>query len=211
MKKRKGMRTGYTRKIFHSLIFVTVSVIHWQWGTSIVCLFGGMVTLVVFYAVYMGPGDLLYEALAREKDEPHRSYYVIVPYIATLTGGLVSNIMFGGVAVFGYLVTGIGDAVGEPAGVRWGKHKYRVPALGGVAAVRSYEGSLAVFIASGFALFIGSLLTPAVSLTIVNIVWIVAIAFICMGMEAVSPHGWDNATLQIVPSFLVTLIVAGGV
>jgi hypothetical protein len=44
---------------------------------------------------------MLYEAMARETDAPHRTHYIIVPYFATLIGGLASNILFGPVAVVG--------------------------------------------------------------------------------------------------------------
>ena len=49
LKQSKKWRTGYTRKIFHFLIFINVVVIHSAWGTPAVCLFGGMTTLVIFY------------------------------------------------------------------------------------------------------------------------------------------------------------------
>jgi len=61
-----NLRTGYTRKVFHFLIFISVSLVHWTWGTRAVCLFGSMTSLVVFYAALLGEGHPLYEALARE-------------------------------------------------------------------------------------------------------------------------------------------------
>ena len=50
---------------------------------------------------------MLYEAIAREKDEPRRTFFVLLPYFTTLAGGLASNILFGPFAVAGYLVTGV--------------------------------------------------------------------------------------------------------
>ena len=35
--------------------------------------------LAVFFAVWRGPGNMLYEAMAREKDEPHRTFFILVP------------------------------------------------------------------------------------------------------------------------------------
>ncbi len=209
MKRRKRMKTGYTRKIFHFLIFMSVAAIHLIWGAPIVCLFGGMTTLVIFYAVFRGPGHLLYEAMAREKDEPHRTYYIVVPYFATLIGGLTSNILFGDVALIGYLITGLGDAIGEPVGTRFGKHQYKVPSFRGVKAVRSYEGSAAVFVVSLLAIIAGTVMSPALELPASSFLAVPLLAFLCMILEAVSPHGWDNAVLQIVPSFLVALSIGG--
>ena len=197
--RQRGVRTGYTRKVFHFLIFGTVAALQGLWGTPAVCLFGGMSSLVIFFAVWQGPGHRLYEAMAREKDAPHRTYYIVAPYFATLIGGLFSNILFGPLAVVGYLVAGLGDAVGEPVGTRFGRHTYRVPSFGGVRSSRSWEGSAAVFAASLLALLLaahGAGRSPA---------WLPLVALASAAVEAVSPHGWDNATMQVVPTALVWL------
>jgi len=207
LKRKKNLRTGYTRKTFHFLIFTSVAAIHAIWGTPLVCLFGGMTTLVVFYAVFRGAGNLLYEAMAREKDEPHRTYYVVAPYFATLVGGLASNMLFGSVAVVGYLVAGFGDAIGEPVGTRFGKHTYRVPSFRGVKTVRSYEGSVGVFLACLVALAVALPLCAPSALTPGTWWMLPALALTCALLEAVSPHGWDNTTMQIIPAFLVGLLI----
>lgn len=204
MKKSRGYKTGYTRKIFHFLIFSSVTAIQSIWGTPVVCLFGAVCSLVIFYAIWKGPGSLLYEAMAREKDEPSRTYYIVVPYLATLIGGLSSNILFGRMAVVGYLVTGLGDAVGEPFGTRFGKHTYMVPSLGPVKAVRSLEGSAAVFAMSVAAITCSVFLLPGLSFTGRSFLVIPLLGIVSAGVEAVSPHGWDNTTMQIVPSFLAS-------
>ena len=177
-------------------------MIQWIWGTSAVCLFGGMTALVIFYAVWRGNSHILYEAMAREKDAPRRTYYIITPFLATLFGGLASNILFGPVAIVGYLVTGLGDAVGEPIGTRFGKHTYAVPSLSAVKATRSYEGSAAVFLMSLIAIVLSVLLSPLLAYT-PGYIWLIPVlAFICTFIEAVSPHGWDNATMQLFPTLL---------
>lgn len=209
LKRHKGLRTGYTRKTFHFLIFMTVALLHSLWGTPAVCLFGGVTTLVVFYAVFRGTGNILYEAMAREKDEPHRTYFIVVPYFATLIGGLASNILFGRLALFGYLVAGLGDAIGEPAGVMFGRHTYRVPSFGNVQATRSYEGSAAVFTVSCLAITLAAFSMNLCTLTPFIFIVIALIALACALVEAISPHGWDNATMQILPSWLAVVFLAG--
>ena len=77
--KRNGIRTGYTRKVFHFLIFGTVAALQWRVGTPAVCLFGGLCTLVIFFAVWRGAGNLLYEAIAREKTSYSLSSPKIMP------------------------------------------------------------------------------------------------------------------------------------
>ena len=199
--QRRGARTGYTRKVFHFLIFTTVALLEWRLGTRAVCLFGAACTVAVFTAVWLGPGSLLYEAIARPKDAPHRTLFVVVPYLATLLGGLASNLAFGPVAVAGYLVTGLGDAIGEPVGTRFGKHVYRVRSLSSVPATRSVEGSAAVFVMSAMALAVAAAVSPEIGLSGgFGAAKVLAIAAASAVVEAVSPHGWDNLTMQVVPT-----------
>lgn len=200
--KRNGMKTGYTRKVFHFLIFTSVAVIQWRFGTPVVCLFGGMCTLVVFFAVWRGAGNMLYEAMAREKDEPHRTFFILVPYFTTLVGGLAGNILFGPVAIAGYLVTGLGDAIGEPVGTMFGKHRYRVPSLSSVPTTRSVEGSVAVFVMSMVGLVLAASLAPQITMAHSAFLKIILIAGTATLAEAISPHGWDNATMQLLPTAL---------
>jgi len=206
LKRNKGLKTGYTRKVFHFLIFSSAVLVQSVWGTPILCLFGGMTTLVVFYAVFRGEGHPLYEAMAREKDTPHRTHYIIVPYFATLLGGLTSNILFGGVAIVGYLVAGLADAIAEPVGTRFGRHTYRVPSFRRVRSTRSLEGSASVFLACLPAIALGVLLCPELALTSGSLLTVPLLAAACTVLEAVSPHGWDNATMQIMPAFLASII-----
>lgn len=77
-----------------------------------------------------------------------------LPWLTTLVGGVVANVWFGPLAIAGYLVTGMGDAIGEPAGTRFGRHPYRVWSLSAVRATRTLEGILAVFMVSFLALVI---------------------------------------------------------
>lgn len=207
LKMRLRWKTGYTRKVFHFLIFGTVTAIHWIWGTPAVCLFGAMTTLVIAYALIRGEGHFMYEAMAREKDAPRRTHYIIVPYLATLIGGLASNIFFPRAALFGYLVAGLGDAIAEPVGTRFGRHQYRAPALRGVRAVRSLEGSSAIFIVSAMALIGCLALLPQFALTIHSMFIVLFIAAVSTIAEAVSPHGWDNTTMQVIPAILGTILL----
>lgn len=207
LKTRWKLKTGYSRKCFHFLIFGTVVVVHRLWGTPGVCLFGGMTSLVIAYALVRGSGHVMYEAMAREKDAPRRTYYIVIPYFATLIGGLLSNILCPATAVFGYLVTGLGDAVAEPVGTRFGRHEYKVPALGGVRAVRTLEGSCAVFVASLLALTICLVLSHEGDLSGRLFLVVVLISSVSTLVEAVSPHGWDNATMQVVPALLGTILL----
>lgn len=206
LKKHTGLKTGYTRKVFHFLIFTSVVIIQLIWGTPIVCLFGGMCSLIILYAVFRGDGHPLYEAIARDTDVLHRTHFIMVPYFATLIGGLASNILFGPAAIVGYLVTGFGDAVGEPVGTRFGRHTYSVASLTSVKAVRSLEGSAAVLIGCVLALMAALVLSPHLKFTGWSLLTIPLLGLICVFTEAFSPHGWDNTPMQVVPTFFATFL-----
>lgn len=203
LKVKARLRTGYTRKLFHVLIFTTAVFVQAIGGFWAVCVFGSMVALVVGFAVFRGQGDRLYEALAREQDGPDRTYYIVVSYVATMIGGMTSNIIFGPLAVVGYLVGGLGDAAGEPAGVRWGRHPYKVGAI----VTKTFEGSLAVLAASVVALLIGVAISPQLSFDLRSLIVVPLIALICTLFEAFSPRGWDNVSMQVVPTVLVAFLL----
>jgi phytol kinase len=197
--RHSGMRVAYTRKIFHFGIFSGAAATHVAWGLPGTNAYGAAVAILVLVAVLRGDGDAFYEALARESDRPRRSLFIVVPLVTTAVGGLASALLAGPFASVGYLVTGWGDAVGEPVGSRWGRHPYRVPSLAGVAAERTLEGSLAVLVAAWAA--------AAVALTGVGVAAgapLLLIALACAGVgatvEAVSHHGMDNLTVQIAVS-----------
>lgn len=207
LKRHHRWKTGYTRKVFHFLIFSSAALVNWRWGLPGVCLFGGMTSLVIFYALLRGNGHLLYEGIAREKDAPYRTHYIVTPYLATLLGGIAANLLFGPAAMVGYLVTGIGDAVGEPVGTRFGRHEYAVPSLRRIKSTRSLEGSAAVLVVSYLAILLGIMLLSQAALSLPLLGKAIPVALACTLVEAVSPHGWDNATLQIVPAYLVTVML----
>ena len=186
--------------MFHFLIFGTVVAVQWRWGTRGVCLFGGMTSLVIAYALLRGPGHPMYEAMAREKDAPRRTHYIVVPYLATLIGGILSNVFFPSGAVLGYLVTGLGDAVAEPVGTRFGRHEYKAPAIRGVRATRSLEGSCAVFLASALALV--AWLPCPTSFPEAPSSWPSSYRPFRRSSRLSRPTGGTNATLQIVPALL---------
>lgn len=206
LKEEKQVRTPYTRKIFHFLIFTVAGVLQIFIGLSAVIIFGIVVSLGVLFAVLKGSGFSFYEAMARPSDAPKRSLFILIPLLTTALGGVVSNLFFPAFASIGYFVGGFGDAVGEPVGTRWGKHKYNVPSLAGVRAQRSAEGSFAVFImsfiAASLALYLMGFSAP------VSIKTGVICAFASALIEAFSNHGLDNFTMQVTASGMAYLLLA---
>jgi phytol kinase len=197
LKDRFLLKAGYSRKIFHFIIFTLAAIIGLTAGFRAVQVFGTAVGIVVMLAVVQGEKNPLFRAVARPTDAPHQKYYIVIPFLMTALGGMLSNILFGKLAVVGYAVTGLGDAVGEPAGTRWGKHRYRVPTLTGIRCYRSQEGSLAVFVASLIGSFIVLYFGFPLSLTAV-LFTSMSVAVISTLVEAITFHSLDNLTLQVV-------------
>jgi phytol kinase len=200
----RNVRTAYTRKIFHFAIFTMATVVHLIWKLPGVTVLGIVTTSIVLYAVWRGNGFPLYEALARPSDAPHRTLFIIVPLLTTMIGGIATNILFARYAYIGYLVCGWGDAVGEPVGSRWGRHRYRVPSLGGVPAQRSVEGSSAVFLTGSLASMVGFYAygQPPEHAILIGFACGLAGAIV----EAVSTHGLDNLTTQLAASAVASLL-----
>lgn len=205
LRVRADVRTAYTRKIFHFVIFTMASILQLGFGPPGVAVFGGIVVLAVLYTVHLGEGHRYYEAIARQTDAPQRTMFVLLPLIMTALGGLVSNILFHQFAYVGYLVCGWGDAVAEPVGTRWGRHPYRVPSLSGVPAQRTLEGSFAVFAVGSFAAFV-ALVSAGQPMT-----QAAGVGFACglagMLVEAISTHGMDNLTTQVAASAVAWLLL----
>ncbi len=198
LRNRKQMRVAYTRKIFHFGIFSGATLIQVWGGLPAVVLYGCIVSLVVLYAVWRGEGYGFFEAMARPSDRPRQRLFIVVPMVTTAVGGVLGNLLFGGFAAVGYLACGWGDAIGEPVGSRWGRHRYSVPSLGGVPAQRSLEGSSAVLLVGSMACAVALLslgFPPSTALKI-GLAGGLAGALV----EAVSNHGLDNLTMQVAAS-----------
>ncbi|MEX1182188.1 MAG: hypothetical protein WEF86_03065 [Gemmatimonadota bacterium] len=205
LRVRRGVAAPYTRKTFHFLILTSTLGVQLGWGLTGVTVFAAIVLLVVAVAVVRGDGFPFYEALARSTDAPHRTLFIVVPMMTTAAGGILSNLLFGTWAPVGYMVVAWGDAVGEPVGTRWGRHRYRVPSLAGVPATRSLEGSAAVLGASATAAFLALLaLNVAAGAAFAAALLIGAAA---AGVEAVSNHGLDNLTMQVAAAATAYLLL----
>ena len=203
--RRRGVRVAYTRKIFHIVIFTAAAGVNTLWALPGTIVFGAVIAGMVLATVAVGDGQPFYEALARESDEPHRTLFIVVPLMTPAVGGLVSALLAGPYAGVGYLAAGWGDAAGEPVGARWGRHEYSVPSIAGVVARRTLEGSAAVFIvaSAGSMLALGTLGAGGAA-------WWVGIACGCAtaAVEAVSPHGLDNFTVQVAASLVAAWLMA---
>lgn len=206
LKEKFKLHAGYSRKIFHFFIFSLAAITGLLGGFRAVQVFGASVGLVVLYAVIKGQKSKLFSAMARPTDAPYEKYYIIIPLLMTALGGITSNILFGKLAVIGYITTGWGDAIGEPAGTRWGRHKYRIPTLTGIKCYRSFEGSLAVFLAS----FLGCIAVLLLGFSLpASHIFILAfcVSVTAVLIEALTFHSLDNLTIQICSTATALLVI----
>ncbi|MBN2018170.1 MAG: hypothetical protein JW794_08615 [Candidatus Cloacimonetes bacterium] len=205
LKVKKGLKTAYTRKVFHFMIFSMAGILQIVIGLPGVILFGIIVVIVILFAVHKGSGFPFYEALARSKDSPRRSAFILIPLATTALGGVLANVFFYPFAYIGYFVCGCGDAVGEPIGAKWGKHTYKVPSMFGVKVTRSIEGSIGVLVVGFLAAFLALLFSAHDVRTSLFVGAICALGGALI--EAVSTHGLDNVTIQLVVSGIAYIIL----
>ena len=199
-----NLHAPYTRKLFHFLIITSAVFVQLRAGLPGTVVYAAVVALAVLFAVARGPGFAFYEALARPSDAPHARLFILVPLLTTALGGLLANILFPAWAHVGYFVVAWGDAVGEPIGTRWGKHRYRVPSLARVPVTRSLEGSAAVLLVSTAAACAALALVAVPLGQALTTALVVGAA--CTLVEAVSNHGIDNLTVQITAAGLTALL-----
>lgn len=198
---RQGWRVGDTRKIFHLVIFTAAALLRMLTTAGTLSAMSLVVVGMVLWCVWRRHSVPLYKALARPSDAPHEAWHVLVPMICTGVGGILAQLLAGPQAFVVYLIAGWGDAVGEPVGVRWGKHRYRVPRLDGVISERSWEGSTAVFVASLLAALIGLSAIPGLDASLLSsqriFLSVLILGIVATVLEAGSPHGYDNLILQV--------------
>jgi phytol kinase len=198
LKLMHKVKTNYTRKWFHITVFCFAGFLAVFGSFEGVLIYGGIAALFIFFVLWRGDGNIFYEGIAREQDSPNRSLYIILPLITTAVGGVLGRALFDAFSLVGYFVVGLGDAVGEPMGVRFGKHRYKVPTVTKVECTRSIEGSLSVFAVSTISSII--LLSYAFGETVLVAVGIgLVIGLVAAIIEAITPHGLDNFTVQFFP------------
>jgi phytol kinase len=205
LRTRRGVRVAYTRKTFHVLIISAATLIQLGWGLGATVVYGSTVALVVVAAVLRGDGFAFYESLARPADAPRRSLLIIAPLITTAIGGVLANLLFPAWAYVGYAAVAWGDAIGEPVGARWGRHRYTVPSIGGVSATRSLEGSVAVLAATAAACVIALLAAGIDAPAAFGAALFIGV--VTTVVEAVSHHGLDNLTIQLAATGAAALLL----
>ncbi|MBW4645983.1 MAG: phosphatidate cytidylyltransferase [Goleter apudmare HA4340-LM2] len=203
-----GVQPDLTRKIIH------VGAGMWIFG--VLWLFDNWEIGILPFATFIGLNYLLYRyrvigAMDTEDSSPGTVYFAIS---VTLLFGLLwrpdGAIDRVPIAAAGVMAMTWGDALAALIGKRFGQHKYQVG-----NSVRTWEGSIAMFVASTTAIFLvlwllpGSFLSPlAVSFGIEKIILATVLSGALATLaEGVSPHGTDNLSVPLVAAGVVWLVM----
>lgn len=202
----KGVKVGYTRKINHfGLFFLPIyleTIIPYDKSIEGLALKGFIVVLCMI--IYIRPLRTKIPFLARmflsfdrPEDRPNTLFWLTTQIAAGYIIIIPAVIFFGyidsvNLVLIPILITGIGDGLAEPVGIRFGRLKYKTYALfSKIKYERSVEGSLCVFIVSLLTIVIfKSYFSPTE-----YIVALITVPVVMTLTEAFSPHTWDTPTL----------------
>jgi len=208
LRKLFGIKPDLTRKFIH------ISAGMWVFG--VLLLFKHWQIGMIPFATFIGINYLLYRyrivgAMDTEDSSPGTVYFATS---VTLLFGLFwrpdGPIDHVPIAVAGIMAMTWGDALAALIGKRFGRHQYQIG-----SSVRSWEGSLAMFLASGTAMLLvllllpGSFLSPLavfVSGTRAVFTVLVSAGFATL-VEAISPHGTDNLSVPLVAAGVIWLLM----
>ena len=205
-KIHKNLKTGYTRKIYHFLVFTSAAAINFIWGFSGVCLFGVVISAFIFFAVYQKESSNLYKSLAREKDAPYKTLYILIPYFSTLMGGLTINLFFPEYVTLGYLICGIADASGEVVGTKFGKHSFTVKTIGKHMPEKSIEGSVSVIVLT-FIIYMLFAYSKFETFTLEMLFLLFICSLIITFIEIYTTKGFDNFTIQVLSIWVYVILI----
>jgi phytol kinase len=208
LRKLFGIKPDLTRKFIH------ISAGMWVFG--VLLLFKHWQIGIIPFATFIGINYLLYRyriigAMDTEDSSPGTVYFAIS---VTLLFGLFwrpdGQVDHVPIAVAGIMAMTWGDALAALIGKRFGRHQYQVG-----SSVRSWEGSLAMFLVSATVMFLvllllpGSFLSPlsvSVSVERTLLTALVSAGFATL-VEAVSPHGTDNLSVPLVAAGVIWILM----
>ncbi|MBD2302419.1 diacylglycerol/polyprenol kinase family protein [Nostoc sp. FACHB-190] len=204
LRKFFGIQPDLTRKVIH------ISAGMWIFG--VLLLFKHWQIGIIPFATFIGVNYLLYRyrligAMDTEDSSPGTVYFAIS---VTLLFGLFwrpdNSVDHVPIAVAGIMAMTWGDALAALIGKSFGQHKYQIG-----SSVRSWEGSLAMFLASTTAIFLvlmflpGSFLSPlAVTFSVSKalLTALISASFATL-VEAISPQGTDNLSVPLVTAGVI--------
>jgi len=213
------VKVNYTRKIQHFCAYLIPLAAEGReqpavsniWQTLLLMWWSYWFTLMSF-TVFVYPLrtrfrilDIMFASLDRPEDRPNTLYWIttqvfigyVVLSIFSWYCDWTDQPILRALVFIPVFVTGIGDGLAEPIGVRWGRHKYKTRGFckdRDKIYTRSYEGSACVYV-------VGVLSCLAFYSKFAN--WLqCALATVVLPplmtlAEAFSPHTWDTPFLLV--------------
>lgn len=197
-------------------------------GDSLMALGIGTLSLLMMLATISAPLrkrvsylNTVFSAINRPEDEPHTLLWLTTEAIVTcLVIALflpiiahVSSPLFNTQAVFLHLLlipifaSGIGDALAEIVGKKWGRHTYTTHSIIKKRSyTRSLEGSAMVFLTT---LLTGIVVLAIHSFSVPYFFWqaVLLLPVTLTIAEAKSPHTWDNPIMYATGYLTILLCV----
>lgn len=186
--------------------------------TAMLVAFGGMVILLMIGSLSLPlrrriPGlSRVFCAISRPEDEPYTLPWLATEAVVTTCVILVFLPVIGhladrqlldldvlyGMMLISIFASGVGDALAEIVGKRWGRHHYSTRSVfGNRVYTRSYEGSAMVFLTS---LVVGLIVAATFNFDLPVYFWkaVILLPITLTLAEAKAPHTWDNPLLYLV-------------
>ncbi len=218
------LRTGDARKLNHATALAG-GVLWFASGNALCDRVSCHVAVVILFGLLLavchfrewGPFHYAFIGYARESDRPHDSFHVWFSWLVSIVGIELVDLSFGSLELTrcAALILGLADAIAEPIGSRFGKHRYQVrDVLTATTRQRSWEGSLSVALTTAAIVFValspallGGVSWPlltAVSLPLSSrLAWATVAGLLVSLVEAWTPHGLDNLTIPLSAAVLV--------
>ncbi len=204
IRRRRGYSQEFTRKIVH--------VGAGMWVLGVLSLFENWYIGIIPFASFIFINYIVWrykllDAIDAPDSTPGTVYFALsITILFGLFWRTGSPGDQGYIAAAGTMAMTWGDALAAIIGKVWGRHKYTVG-----KSTRSFEGSLAMFIASGTAMFLVLMIGPGSSLSPhtaplrlgVSLTAALIAALIATGAEAVSPHGMDNISVPLISGLTI--------
>jgi phytol kinase len=212
------LKANYTRKINHFLIFFLPVFLDdlFPYERTIQTTSLGFLFLLISLSIYIEKVRNRFNVIQtsflsfdRPEDRPYTLFWCTTQIAAS---SIILIILIYYLSIINRLdlvyipiiISGIGDGLAEPVGVRFGRHQYATTALfSNRRYTRSLEGSLCVLVTSlatviGFEVsFIGKQF------------WVALVLFpvIMTITEAKSPHSWDQPFIYLISGLLLIAIL----
>jgi phytol kinase len=208
-----GVRTAYTRKINHAVALILGAFFFLPLPLDQARLSYRLAGAILFALILLvcryhqgGISKLIFQGYAREKDAPHEAFHIWFSWLVSLAGILLVDQLFGNrfILTLAVLLLGVGDALGEPIGVKFGKHSYSVRSIiYRQSSTRTVEGTGAVLASSFITALLGLWLLGGTSNHMVLPLLALILAGLVAVVEAYTPHGLDNLTIPLIAAVVV--------